>query len=236
MTPSIWGDGALGDARHRYSDLESGPLTLAGDLLLIMLDDATGRLRVRPRIASYALGGALLVEWWVAERDIPDRPRPWSRRVVVPGPLPSDDPVWTRGGLEWTVREWVESLATIAVDTVADWLVGAGWVRRERRMGLTGRREVLTPVRRNAAFWRPGRLATALTETPEEQVAGEDLTLAALLDAVGFAAQSVGSFRPWMDPGRLTRIRHILTQEYRPMAEVCENVQAIAARAAISQR
>lgn len=228
----------FGVARHRLGgaseELAPGPLTLSGDLFLILLDDVTGRLRVRPRIAGYAISGALLVElWWtgqvaveaervrVLDRGLPEDPL--SRRLVG---WMMTEPARTN------IAEWVECLATVAVDAVADELVIASWIRRERRMGLAGRREVFVPVSRNAVFWRAGRLAAELAGGPT----ATDLALIGLLDAVGVAAQTVGRLD---DPDTAQLIREgvdRLSVMCPSAAVVCGCVQALSARAAISRR
>ncbi|MBT8225914.1 MAG: GPP34 family phosphoprotein [Dactylosporangium sp.] len=212
----------------------SGSLTLAGDLLLIMLDDATGRLRVRPRVAGYGLAGALLIELWWAGLVAVD-----ARRIRVLNRRPPDDPLLRRLlGSMMTEPErtgiggWVEYLATGAVEDVAGRLVETGWIRVEQRLGLSGRHPVFVPVDRSAVFWRAGRLAGQAGRVPT----WVDLALYGLLDAVGVASQTVGCLAASGAGHRLAAGPGRLPAQPPPVVAVCGQVQALVARAAISLR
>ena len=126
----------------------------------------------------------------------------------------------------------MEVLSTLAVDRVASWLAVHGWVRRERRLGLTGWRQSLVSTEFGLVAWRPGRLVTSLAKASDEELTGEDLTLTALLDGVGFARQGTEAFRPWAGGRSPEEIGRLLAAWYPPVAEVCGRVQALAAWAA----
>lgn len=212
----------------------SESLALADDLFLIMVDDASGRLRVRPRIAGYALAGALLIELWTARQIAMDTERIWFLDREPPR-----DPL-LRKLLGWimvepdqtSIASWVEHVATVAVEETAGRLVAGGWLQRHRRLGLTGRHLVFEATDRTAVFWRAGRLAGALERDPSWL----DLTLIALLDAVGAADQRVGHLR---GPGTVQVRRSAVKSlpSFCPQAAgVCRQVQSLAAKAAISLR
>jgi hypothetical protein len=237
--PQLWSVGGTGgthrDSRWReVTELKPGPLTLAGDLFLILLDDATGRLRVRTRTAGYALAGALLIELRqlgyisfgpdrieICGHTAPTDP-PLSRlwRLLASNPGDSD------------IVSWLEYLATTAVDEVADLLVTAGWIRREVRLRLSGRREVFVPRNRNAVFWRAGRLVGDL----DREVSWTDLYLVGLLDAVGAVDQSLGGQRGPAAEELIRGIGEYLARAASQVAVVCGHVQVLSGRAAISLR
>jgi hypothetical protein len=88
------------------------PPTMAADLMLIMMDDSSGKLRVQPRVASYALAGALLVELWLTGRvDLGN-----LRLAVTPAQRLPDDPVLRMTLMAATEEQVVtrEALATSA--------------------------------------------------------------------------------------------------------------------------
>lgn len=168
-------------------DLDTQPPNLAADLLLLLIDEATGKLRTHPRVAGVAVAGALLLELClgelvtvlpVAESQVStikvstDRVLPADPvlRCVVGHLLTEPEPV--------PVMDWIEYLAPIGLEQVSRQLERAGWVRRS-----TGRRHamVLEPVNRNTVFWRPGRLCEAIGTAPSWL----DVALLALVDAVG---------------------------------------------------
>jgi hypothetical protein len=207
---------------------------LADDLFLIMLDDASGRLRVQPRIAGYGLAGGLLVELWLAGHVAVD---PERVRVVSGTPVRDSLLAWALTGVTsqrvpGEVACWLEFLAATSIDGIVDRLVGSGWIRRQGRRGLFGRREVFAAVNRNAVFWRAGRLSNDLSRTPS----WEDLFLTGLLDAMGTVNQILGDQRgPGVD--RIVRtIGQRLSRDAAPVAVVCRHVQTLSARAAISLR
>ncbi|MBN1173072.1 MAG: GPP34 family phosphoprotein [Micromonosporaceae bacterium] len=213
--------------------LRPGSLTLAGDLFLIMLDDATGRLRVHEKAAGYALAGVLLIEAWATGHLAIG-----AGQVRVVGHRPPEDPLVHRI-LGWIMTEpeqthldaWVRFLATVAVGTVADQVTAAGWIVQERRR-FSGRRVLFAPTDRNAVFWRAGRLARQLRCGPT----WADAVCCALLDAVGAVAQTIGGLGDADTPALIEAAVGWLRQSYPEVAAVCGQVQALSARAAISLR
>ena len=191
------------DATGPTGDLKPGPLNVADDLFLIMLDDAKGQLRVHPRVAGYALAGALLAELCQERHITLDRLRV---QVVLDQPLPADAALRRTLGLllvepeQVGVASWVEYLATTALDRVSRQLESAGWNLRtpHRRMG--GTRVRYEPKDRNAVFWRASRLPTVLVAEP----AWRDLVLFGLVEAAGFAATLLGGCASPPAPERLT--------------------------------
>ena len=64
---------------------------LADDLLLVLLDPASGKPRVEGTKLDYGLGGALLLELALAERIDVVGPKPAKAEVVVLDDTPPDD-------------------------------------------------------------------------------------------------------------------------------------------------
>ncbi|MBT8226476.1 MAG: GPP34 family phosphoprotein [Dactylosporangium sp.] len=225
-------------AHHRRpqdSPLGEEPSSLAADLFLIMLDDASGRLRVHPRIVGFCLVAALLVELWMGGHLVLAR----GRVSVVGGrPLPED--ALLRGTLGWLLtdpdqaecRPWVEALAATAVDRMARHLEAGGWIRLVERRRLTGQAVVYEPIDRNRVFWRTGRLTSALANGPT----WSDVFLFVLVDAAGFTpALLVDSASP-PTRERLTAVVDRLGQVYPDVADLAGVVRALTDRVATAPR
>ncbi|MBE9606535.1 GPP34 family phosphoprotein [Acetobacteraceae bacterium H6797] len=113
------------------------PLTMPEELLLLMLDDQTGRLMERAAPAGdYALVGAILAELALANRIDTD-----TSRLFVPDRTPTGDALFDRV-LETIVssprqedsRYWIETLARDVEsyrDELFDRLVARGILRKE---------------------------------------------------------------------------------------------------------
>ena len=214
--------------------LGSEPPTLAADLFLIMLDDLSGKLRVHPRAAGYALAGALLVELWMKNRITLDK----FQVIVKPDQaLPENDLL--RRTLGWLLTEpeqvgvtsWVEAMSAPALDHVADQVERAGWIRRvERRRPGAG--PLYESVDRNRVFWRTGRLTSALTGEWE----WPDAFLFVLVDAAGF---TTGLFRNTASPpsrDHLVGVFESVRDKYPSVVELVSVVRNLVDRVAVAPR
>ncbi|MBT8228529.1 MAG: GPP34 family phosphoprotein [Dactylosporangium sp.] len=238
MNVDQYHDGALASSPVRAvspveaSALGEEPPTMAADLMLIVLDDASGKLRVQPRVASYALAGALLVELWLTRHLVLGN----LRLEVRPAqPIPED--ALLRRTLGWLLCEpeqaeltcWIEALAASTLDRVADQLESAGWICRAGRHRGGSRYD---PVDRNRVFWRRGRLTTALASQPQ----WTDLLLFALVDAVGLGSGVLDNAvrRPSRDQVRTWSTS--LRQSYPDASELVGLVHQRADRMAVAPR
>jgi hypothetical protein len=172
--------------------------TLADDLLLVLLDPASGRPRTDGTKLDYALAGALLLDLALAERvDVVGAGR--KARVVVPdAPAPEDDLLALAAELIAQKPRGADKL----VPALAKGLRGRLLERAEQRGDLRRERWVLWLDRWPAADDRRRRaLATRLHDvlltgaTPDQRTAA----LVALLAAVDAAPAAVDA------PDRATR-------------------------------
>ena len=212
------------------------PPTLAADLMLIMLDEWTGTLRVHPRVAGYGLAGALLVDLYLGGHVTLAH-----QRVMAPAgqPLPGD-PV-LRVALGWLLTtpersdlaEWVQSLGASAADWLGAQLERDGWVRQSRRRSTRGggRGSRLVPVERNRVYWRPCRLATVLAREPT----WGDGFLFALLDAIGFAPVVLATAVPAPPPrDRLVALCAALRASHPAVVALAATVSQLASRVTVA--
>lgn len=215
--------------------MSAGPPTLAADLLLIMLDDSSGKLRVHPRVAGYALAGALLVELWATRRITMDN---LQISIALDQRLPADDLLRTTLGWLLTepeevgVTSWVEALAATALDRVAHQLVRSGWIRRVGRRRLTGSGAVYEPVDQNRMFWRAGRLVTVLASEPQ----WSDALLFALIDAAGFTPGLLLNVASPPSRTHLGSVVDKVRRTYPAVADVVGVVQNRVDRVAVAPR
>ncbi|MBT8227392.1 MAG: GPP34 family phosphoprotein [Dactylosporangium sp.] len=182
------GEAAAG-GKHRpastssASDLEPGPLTLSGDLFLIMLDDATGWLRVRPRIAGYALAGAFLIELRGPGYISFD-----ADRIRVHGNRAPTDPVLS--------RVWTRLVADSSGREIASWL-GYCWPSTSQTTSPdSAARRSWTP----AICWgshRPESVSAPGTSTPTPGCA---MASAITLDQAGTCWPTATSSTPTRPP------------------------------------
>ena len=94
---------------------------LADDLLLVLLDPASGKPRIEGTKLDYGLGGALLLELALAERIDVVGPKPAKAEVVVLDDAPPDDDAArrrrapdrgeARGGPTGSSRPWRRACA-----------------------------------------------------------------------------------------------------------------------------
>ena len=224
----------LGPGAHRVDRLAGGgtvdgnPPTLAADLMLIMLDGSSGRLRVDRQTVSYALAGALLVELWLTGRITLER----CRVVSVPDrPLPTDDLL--RRTLGWLLTEpdhaevgpWIEALASSALDLVAEQLERSGWIRRvDRHLSAAG--VIYEPVDRLRVVWRSDRLVSVLAGDPQ----WPDLLLFVLVDAAGFTSRLLRTSGRPPSRDRLVALYEGVLRSYPSVVELMSVVSGIVDR------
>ena len=205
---------------------------MAADLMLIMLDDASGDLRVHPRVAGYALAGALLVElWWQGRLTVGDR----QIAVVADQLLPGDALLRrTLGCLlaapdQVGVTSWIDAIATTALDRVGDQLERAEFIRRVARRRGSVRFEA---VDRQRVFWRPSRLLLMLGRQPT----WPDIFLFALVDAAGLAEGLLAQAAYPPPPERIRTLSAGLAQSYPGTVELVAVVRRLADRIAVAPR
>jgi Golgi phosphoprotein 3 len=112
------------------------PLTMPEEILLLMLDDETGRLQERAAPSGdYAIAGAVLAELALAGRIDTD-----PKRLYVVNPAPTGDALMDRALAQIVAapeagdsRHWIETLAADADsyrDALFERLVGKGILKR----------------------------------------------------------------------------------------------------------
>ena len=173
--------------------------TLADDLLLVLLDPASGKPRTESTKLDYGLAGALLLDLALAERIDIVGAKPGKAQVVVLDDAPLEDDV-----LADAVRRIAEKprRADRLVPGLAKGLRGRLLERAEHRGDVRRQRLVLRPDRWPAADdARRRALGARLHDvlltgvTPDPRTAG----LVALLAAIDAAPAAVGA------PDRATR-------------------------------
>jgi hypothetical protein len=143
-------------------------LTLAEELLLLVLDDESGKPRLDSSTLGFALAGGWLLELALAGRvDVVDK----RLRVLDPSPLGDPDLDGALARIERDKprkpKDWLGKLAKDARRCAEERLVAGGQVRREERRVLG-----LVPVRRlpagdpAAELEAYGRLRAAVLEGP----------------------------------------------------------------------
>lgn len=220
------GQSSLGTGADRDPDV----LTLSSDLFLIMLDDRSGKPRVRA--APVALAGAVLAELLGAGNITLA-----GGRLGLTAAQPPTDPLLMRA-MGWIMTEpgqsdlvyWLRCLASLVVDEIASRLVAGGWIQLVER-GTFRVRTIYRPVNANDVFWRAARLFHHLVERPSFG----DLVLYGLIDAVDFTTVA---FRPsgGMPPQLHDRIVGHLVEHSPDYVGLINTVRALAAQNAITLR
>jgi hypothetical protein len=167
--------------------------TLADDLLLVLLDPASGKPRVDGMKLDYGLAGALLLELALAERvDVVGAKPAKAEVVVLDGAPPADDLLADALRRIGEKRRKADSL----VPALAKGLRGRLFERAEQRGDVRHERLTLRPDRWPEADGARGRALTARLSdvlitgvTPEPRTAA----LVALLAAIDAAPAAVGA-------------------------------------------
>lgn len=164
--------------------------TLADDLLLVLLDPASGKFRTGSPKLEYGLAGALLVELALAERIDVDGPGRRARVVVLDSAPPEDallaDALQRIGEKARRAEALVPLLAKRLRDRLLERAEERGDVRRERLTLRPDRWPAADPTRQAEVRARlESVLVTGLTPDPRTAA------LVAVLAAVDAAAVAV---------------------------------------------
>ncbi len=165
--------------------------SLADDLLLTLVDPATGKFRTADPKLGYGLAGALLVELVLAERIDLRGPTPRKARVVVVDPAPPEDELLANalartGEKERSAQALVPLLAKGLRERLLERAERRGDLRRER-LTLRPDRWPAADGRRQEALGRRLRDVLVTGVTPDPRTAA----LVAVLAAVDAAAAVV---------------------------------------------
>ncbi len=117
------------------------PMLIAEDLLLLLLDDETGKIAASDRLTA-ALGGALLLELALAERvEVGERTSRWSSaKILVAGPplgdLMLDEALSMTADKPRSAQDLVTRLGTGAKERLLERLADRGILQRHQDLVL----------------------------------------------------------------------------------------------------
>jgi len=206
------------------------PLELADRLFLLAHNDRTGAPLVGSGALGLGLAGALLGELLLADLiAVPD-----AVVWVIAGTYPSSHlahrllTTMAREPVPLPVRTWLSFLAPSAADEVGKRLHAGGWLHRQQRTGLLGRRvRVEFPNPTAVAYVGVGlreRLRRRVIDT------GEDTLLAGLADATGLTGPALWT----RDGDSVSYLAGLAMRAPPPLRALIEHTRAAVADAVVT--
>ena len=209
-------------------------MLVADDLFLVALDDRTGRSRLHARAMGLGLAGGLLAELVLSGTITVESGRflfsRQSPRHHPPDPLTARTLDQLLREPQHDLRVWLAYLARDAVEPVAERLIRAGVITRERQRGLLRTTVSYLPVDATVVAWRAVRLAQLVVR--REEMSWPDRVLAGLVSATDLARQVLWD----AEPSAFAHLEHVVGTLPAPLRAIVAQVEALVGDSVLTHR